>query len=106
MKTIAQRKTQTLGWLIAVAIVAAVGSCRAAVSFSWNGSDCDGYWLICVSNGRTNLLADTPRTNATVAQWPNGAVSYVLATNRCGGISKPSNMLTNTPESPQNLKRK
>lgn len=94
-------------WSLALLCLVAVGSCRAAVAFSWNGSDCDGYWLMCVSNGKTNLIAATSQTNAMVNYWPNWSVAYVVATNHLGAISDPSNMITNTPPlPPTNLKRK
>ena len=97
--------TLLLAIAVMVALMAMVGGCFGAVEFCWNPSqNTDGYWLMSVGYGKTNLLAATSATNA-VANW-NGATAFVVATNRFGAVSKPSNLITNTPLPPSNLKRK
>ena len=79
----------------------------SAVQFSWDapGTNAAGYWLMCVQNGKTNLLASSATTNV-MAAWPSGSTAFVVATNAMGAVSAPSNVITNAvPPAPVNLRR-
>jgi len=84
-----------------------LGGCASAVQFSWDapGTNAAGYWLMCVQNGKTNLLASSATTNV-LAAWPSGSTAFVVATNAMGAVSAPSNVITNAvPPAPVNLRR-